>query len=163
MIYDLYHAEKKEGSEFCKSFILWPKQWSQFSWRKTISWNSVPAKKENVKNLPDKPGVYAFVVSHTVGKFPSNGIIAYVGETKASAQSLKKRCAIYFRDSEYKKRPHIGELLHLWPDNLTLYYTVTSKSDATKLEEHLLECLLPPFNRKFPGKLNAIARNIYHS
>lgn len=162
-MFDLYHAQKEEGKSYRKSFILWPKQWQQFSWNKPLIWDSVPAKKSEIAKLPTTPGVYVFVITYDLGNIDFNGFIAYIGETKGSTQSLRSRCEKYFLKSEHNKRPHIGEMMHLWPDNLRLYYTSTSTKEAQQLEGELLKAILPPYNRKFPGEFNAIANNIYHS
>lgn len=162
MQWDLFKAQKSEGGRHCKSFVLWPDKWRNFNWSSPLVWKDIPANKSAVKQLPDVPGVYAFVIIPGIANFPLYGIIAYVGETKGATQSLKKRCAVYFRESEYNTRPHIGEMMELWPDNLRLYYAEAPAADVPALEDALLLAYIPPFNRKFPGKFNKLAANIYH-
>lgn len=161
-LFDLHHAEKKEGAIYLRSFLLWPKQWKQFKWEKKIRWKSIEAKKPLVKTLPDKHGVYLFVITPNVGETSFNGIVAYVGETTGTQQSLKIRCNKYFLKSEHNKRPHVGELMKNWSDNLKLYYTETSASEAKDLEAQFLCALMPPYNRKFPGRFNALTKNLYN-
>lgn len=162
MIYDLFKAQRDEGCRYCKGFILWPSKWNAYKWPKQLTWNSVPARKDYLKLLPEDTGVYAFVICPDIADFSAYGIIAYVGETKGATQTLKKRCAVYFRDSEYIDRPHIGEMMELWPDHLRLFYAPAPASEVPALEEALLLAFIPPFNRKFPGEFNKVASNIYH-
>ena len=141
---------------------MWPEKWKSYKWKSRLVWNCLPAKKSRVKDLPDKTGVYAFVICPGIAEFPQSGTIAYIGETKGATQSLKKRCAVYFRKSEYAARPHIGEMIELWADHLKLFYAEAPAPDVPALEDALLLAYVPPFNRKFPGEFNKVAASIYH-
>ncbi len=161
MTYDLFRREKSKGLEYRKAFILWPKYWKSFQWGNSLDWRYIKAKKENIILLPDSPGVYVFVIEPMVAELPVNGVVAYVGETKGQTQSLQTRCARYFYPSEHTKRPHIGDMMRLWPENLYLYYVEVPNNKVKELENELLKSLLPPFNRRFPGKLTKLASSIY--
>ena len=113
MRYDLFQADKDEGKRHCRSFLLWPRQWRGFAWKSKLVWKNVKAQKSEIKKLPDKPGVYVFAIAPSVAEMEFYGVVAYIGETKGSDQSLRKRCAVYFTNSEYEKRPHIGEMMSL--------------------------------------------------
>ena len=161
MTYDLFRREKSEGLEYKKAFILWPKRWNSFQWGNSLDWRYIQAKKENIILLPDSSGVYVFVIEPIVAELPVNGIVAYVGETTGQTQSLQTRCARYFQPSEHEKRPHIGELIRLWPENLFLYYVELPTNKVKMLESELLKALLPPFNRRFHGSFTKLALSIY--
>lgn len=159
--YDLFHAEKSSAQNFCRKVMLWPKQWKSFAWPATLTWHSIEANSAAAKSLPESPGVYVFVITPGIADMGIIGIVGYVGETEG--QSLRKRCSKYFHSSEYEVRPHIGEMMYLWKNNLRLWYVETSAVEATKLEDKLLAAFLPPFNRKFPGTFNKLAKSIYHT
>jgi hypothetical protein len=161
MAYDLYNAERTEGTKYCQRFLLWPKKWKEFQWPTRLQWNQIPAKKDAVKTLPDAPGVYLFVICPQSADVTGLGIIAYVGETSGANQTLKKRCAVYFRKSEYDVRPHIGDMIKTWGGHMELRYAVVPQKDVATLEDRLLLAFAPPFNRKFPGSFNKVAKSIY--
>lgn len=86
--------------------------------------------KENIKNLPEKPGVYQF--------YDKNGNILYVGKAK----NLKKRVSSYFNKHHESGKTRvlvkkIREIRHVLVEN---------ESDALLLENSLIKKWQPRYN-----------------
>ncbi|WP_200763604.1 excinuclease ABC subunit UvrC [Nitrosophilus alvini] len=93
--------------------------------------------KNDIKNLPDKPGVYQY--------FNKEGRLLYIGKAK----SLKKRVKSYFRFS-----PHFCPAPNLSPRIFKMasevdaleYIIVENENDALILENSLIKQLKPKYN-----------------
>ncbi|MCP5559933.1 MAG: hypothetical protein H7A55_19460 [Verrucomicrobiaceae bacterium] len=157
--FDLFHTEKNKALSYCRRVMLWPEQWKAFTYAKQLNWKAIKANSQSAKTLPESTGVYVFIIQPGIASLECAGIVSYVGETEG--QTLRKRCSSYFHQSEYDVRPHIGEMMHLWKEHLQLFYVETDAADAVALENKLLSAFLPPFNRKFPGTFNKLAKSIY--
>ncbi len=90
-----------------------------------------------LKNLPDRPGVYQY--------FDSDGRLLYVGKAK----SLKKRVRSYFRLSpEVAPAANLGARIYRMVSQITRIETIVtqSESDALLLENSLIKQLKPKYN-----------------
>ncbi|EJL6396518.1 TPA: hypothetical protein RI751_002622 [Vibrio cholerae] len=132
-----------------------PKEWSRAKNITGLNWKKVDFPPSPKKNIPKKPGVYAFVVEPNLFDFsPGNGFF-YVGK----AQCLYDRVGAYVTDlsSEYDNkntRAHIWMMLNLWNGHLKYYYVTTAtEADAIDLEDQMIIAFRPHYNRK----LDAIA------
>lgn len=86
--------------------------------------------KEQINNLPDKPGVYQFL--------EQNSKIIYIGKAK----NLKKRVSSYFN-----KNPDNAKLAVLIRKIRTIeHIVVDTESDALLLENNLIKKHLPRYN-----------------
>ena len=163
MQYDIV-SEADTGKKYCRKFILWPKYWKRYPAKANLSWQFIRYTRAEINNLPEKPGVYAFVVKPGIAGLTECNYLLYVG--KAKEQSLKVRCKQYL-DELNKKKPRIfiAQMFNLWKDHLFLYYSEldSSKVNISDIENNLLLSFLPPLNQIFPGKLTSIAKDIYHS
>jgi len=159
--HDLTDREISEGRDYVRRFCLWEKQFRGFPKSLSLDWKSIPAKKFNKENLPnDKQGVYAFVVKPNIGNITWGGYILYVGKTEK--QVFQSRFLQYFNETKKDKpRFWVSEMLKLWKESLFYYYAETPAADADKIENALLEALLPPNNEVFRGKLRNIKKEIY--
>ncbi len=86
--------------------------------------------KEQIRTLPDQPGVYKF--------FDSDGTIIYVGKAK----NLKKRVTSYFNKTgqSYKTQKLVSLI------NNMEFVVVHTESDALLLENNLIKNHLPKYN-----------------
>lgn len=163
MNYDLLD-DCNDAKCYCRKFIMWPRQWERYPPSTLLKWQNIRYKKTNLRRLPNSTGVYAFVVRPQVANFDDCNYLLYIG--KAKDQTLKTRCPQYL-DEIRKPKPRvlIAQMFRLWRKYLFLYYAEVdaTKVDITKAEEELLSAFMPPMNSQLPGKLEAIAKDIYRS
>lgn len=163
MPYDLV-TEADTGKRYCKKFILWPKYWNKYSEAEELVWKHIKYSSTTVKDLPDKPGVYAFVVKPGIAGLVECNYLLYIG--KAQDQTLKVRCKQYLNENKKRKpRILIAQMFNLWREHLFLYYAELDsvEIDINNVEENLLAAFLPPLNSTLPGKLTSISKDIYRS
>lgn len=109
----------------------------------------------SMQNLPDdKGGIYIFIVKPEI--VPNTHLyILYIGRAQNTAsQNLKKRCCEYLNDT----RPKIFAMKESWGKNLYIrYLPLTDNNIINKLEEELIEAILPPCNDKYPRSITRAA------
>lgn len=103
--------------------------------------------------VPDRPGVYIFVVRPNLFDLHQSSGLLYVGK----ATSLYDRVGAYMseinRRHHLTRRPHIWRMINVWNGHLHYIYTTTATvADAENLETRILDALLPHFNKDFPAE-----------
>lgn len=160
MAYDLA-TDADSGRRFLQAFILWPQQWRRCAAFRGVRWRRIKYVPSQIRTLPNEPGIYAFVVSPSVGGTPDFNYLLYVG--KAERQTLRDRCGQYrYEPRRRKPRVHIVRMLRNWRGHLHLYYAPVLR-DVTDVEDRLLAAFMPPCNPDLPGRLSGIGRLIYHA
>ncbi len=130
------------------SFILSSEQWRSID-TLPLNWEEVKFIENNKDIIPEKRGVYVFIVRHENGFFPDrHGYIFYVGETgnKKEHRNLRKRYAEYLKEAEcFKKRPKVYRMLSSFKNDLYFSYAVIDdlSIDTTDIESRLCDALLP--------------------
>lgn len=158
--HDLNDRYVSEGRNYVRKFCIWERQFKKYQSNTPLNWKCIPAKKGNAPSLPERQGVYAFVVKSQIANLSWSGYILYVGMTEK--QTFSERFAQYFAETKRAKpRYWIKEMFQLWKKHLFYYYAETSVGDAKKIEDDLLEALLPPNNEKFPGTIGKVKKEIY--
>lgn len=107
---------------------------------------------EQMNQLPsDTGGIYFFYIR--TGILKNSDHLVYIGRAKhTDAQNLKKRCRSYFQKYP-NERPKINWMIREWGPYLYLrYISLTDNTLISKLEENLINALLPPFNEEIPNK-----------
>ncbi|WAG08210.1 GIY-YIG nuclease family protein [Aeromonas jandaei] len=113
----------------------------------------------NPSNIPDKPGVYAFVVEPNLFSLnPANGLF-YIGKTN----SLYNRVGSYKSELNKAltdtKRPLVWKMLHQWNGHLKYYFsTTTDEKEAKMIEQHMINALRPPFNIQYEAETSKVMR-----
>ena len=133
-----------------QEFMLSPQQWRTLD-IPSLDWEFVRFSKENKETIPQKKGIYCFIIRHDHAALPMHGYIAYVGLTgKSEQRNLRVRYSEYLRDQVRPKRIHIHQMLNRWSDDLYFYFSVVENNDIglTTIETALLDALIPPFNEK---------------
>jgi hypothetical protein len=71
----------QEGAFYKKEIILWPMLWKKHRTRKSdpVNRSVTPFSKGNAKNIPQAPGVYAFLVKPLIPLGLEHGVLIYVG------------------------------------------------------------------------------------
>ncbi len=148
-----------EGQRYRKEFLLWPVQWQAYRPLTALKWRHVRFTDNALSRLPDKPGVYAFVVRPGIEDPLEGGFLVYVG--KAARQTLKRRCSQYRTPT----RLNIRIMMDLWKSHLYLYYAEVDPTVASisKVEERLIMAFCPPINIELYGVLKPAVREIFRS
>jgi len=136
-----------------KKYILCPDHWQAYG-NIDLVWKKVKFTAEEMKkHLPDKPGLYSFLLQPNVAGHRSINFLLYIGET--TKQSLKDRCTDYLPEAKKKKaRVTIRSMVRKWPDHLWVYFAAVDDVNLIKkLEEDLLKAYIPPFNQRFTAKI----------
>lgn len=132
-----------------KRFFLSPTRWRSSRVVIPVNWSSpIPFTTANQAGIPDKPGVYAFVVRHINNHFPQHGFIMYIGITGANGngRSLHDRYSDYLREKTKKKRPKVHYMLNKYSDDIHFTYSEIDPAsvDLEALELDLNDAILPP-------------------
>lgn len=150
-----FQAEKR-------SFYLSPDRWSTSRVKVTLDWDEVKFEDGNKNAIPDKKGIYAFVVKHANNHFPPHGYIMYVGITGnvSAERTLKKRFKDYLYEQKRNKRPKVHFMLTKYSENLYFNYVALEDDDDIdlgQLELDLNDALVPPVGRKdFTAEIKAL-------
>lgn len=153
------------------SFTLNPVLWDSFSDEvKTLvenGWNEVKLLNDNkdvnpqVANIPNNSGgIYMFIAKPDL--IPNTHIyLMYIGRARyTAAQNLRKRCSEYIDD----KRPKVSRMISHWGSYLYIRYLPISADNVIidKVEEELINKILPPFNHRIPDKTIQAAVNAFN-
>lgn len=135
-----------------------PTRWTDSSSTKKLTWSKPrPWDPEKRDDIPQKMGVYAFLIIPTLVGAPPGRYVLYVG--KADRQTLRERYGDYAREP---KRPNgrvkVVKMLTTWPKHLWYSYAITSKTRADPAERALRRALIPPFNHDIDAEVNAARR-----
>ena len=133
--------------------VLSPKFWAEFKMPIRLKWTVVKYHKNQKDKLPEKQGVYTFIVKPGIADHPECSYLLYVGQTEA--QNFKKRFSQYFlEERKTKGREHIKLMARLWKKHLWYCYApIDDLSLISQIEDSLINAFVPPLNRKFPGVL----------
>jgi hypothetical protein len=138
--------------------VLSPKYWTACKLPIPLSWTTVKYDKKRKNELPEKRGVYTFIVKPNIVGHPECAYLLYVGQTEA--QTLRKRFMQYFSEERKPKgREHIKLMARLWRKNLWYCYApIDNVSLIEDIEKSLIKAFVPPLNRNFPGVLGKAKR-----
>lgn len=152
-----------EGKTYVERFALWPKQWNAFSINlKSRDWEEYLFDASSLSNIPEKRGVYSFVIKPNIANHPSCAYLMYIGQT--TDQNFRLRFNQYLREQsgKCKSRPLVQYMLRKYRDNLYFICRPLSKRlDPKRVEDELLKAFLPPVNEKFPVEVRRIVKKIY--
>lgn len=130
-------------------FRLVPNHMTGYCSLTSLEWKGVPFSSKNYGAIPNKRGVYAFVIEWSETGLPPHGYIMYIGKAGDGGHSLRKRFRDYFQDQKRPKRPGIYRMLNYWGDVLKFYYAKI-EDETIKLndiERALNDALLPPYSK----------------
>jgi hypothetical protein len=116
-------------------------------------WTTRIFRKETAKHIPEKPGVYAFLIRPGIPLGLDANVLIYIGK---AGTSIRKRYYRYLRESidPVHGRPKITYWLRKYFDYVHFAYAeIPQPGDPHDLEQRLLAALMPPANDQIPGKL----------
>ena len=165
MAYDLANKQKKlELLDYSRRFIISPTQWDQYPNTVILSWSCIRFEENYTQQVPNnEKGVYSFVTQPGIANHPQLSYLLYIGKTEK--QSFQKRFKQYLDEpKKHKPRTHICEMLTNWQDHLYFYFAPISNLNLIdKVEDELIEALIPPFNDQLPATIQSAARLAYRS
>jgi hypothetical protein len=145
-----------------KFFMLSPSRWRSSRVANPLAWTFVPFSAANRVNIPNNPGVYAFIVRHVNNHFPDHGFIMYVGITGfgGSGRTLHDRYGDYLREQQKNKRPKVHYMLKKYSDDIHFAYSVVAPGvDLEQLERDLNDAIIPPESVKdFTAEIRALVK-----
>lgn len=138
-----------------QNILLWPKLWKEWNPPVKLTWQGKPFLPRSKNAIPNKPGVYAFVVQPGFPVGLSISVLMYIG---MSDRPLRERFQEYLREKNNPTgRPAINTLLRMYDGYVHFYCASVEKPTKPKeIEDHLLETLVPPMNKQYPAKINKI-------
>lgn len=121
-----------------------------------MKWNNQKFLKSSKINIPEKQGIYMFVldVSNGININGTAKYVLYVGQ----AINLRNRFINYFNyvnsdlPADFLKRC----MVLIWKGKLDFHYFETddlSDKELTDVEFDLIDSLVPPMNQRFRGKV----------
>lgn len=148
----------KEGAFHKKEIILWPMLWKKHRAQKTdpVTWSVAPFSKLNTKNIPQSPGVYAFLIKPMIPHGLEHGVLIYVGKAD---MSIRDRYAHYLQQAPdpLLGRPVVAVWLHQYEGFLHFAYAeMKPPSKPVGFEERLITALVPTVNRQLPAKIRRV-------
>ena len=161
---------RQEIKEHVRRFLLFPTFWEDST--KYISneivWNKIKFDETNSNQIPNKNGIYCFVVEPPlINNLFNTGYLFYIG--KASSAKLRARYKNYIDEKnniaigDQKPRIKIQEMLNDYTNHIYFYYAeLTDKSLIIETEEKLLNTFMPYVNTSIPElKISEEYRHIY--
>ena len=137
------------------SLLLWPKLWRDWKLGAALKWRGSPFLSTSKALIPNKPGVYAFVVQPGFPDGLPISVLMYIGETD---RPLRERFGEYLREmTDPTGRPAVSTLLRMYGGYVFFYCaSVVGPVRPKDIEDHLLETLTPPMNKRYPAKVSRI-------
>jgi len=166
MAYDLDLDEKGSYLIHIKKFFLYPDSWKDPNNKVPIklNWKKIKFSELNKAKIPDKKGLYAFVLIPNVNSFFETRYLFYLGKTN---RTLKIRYSEYISDKKGKgkPRPKVFQMMKQYGNNLYFFYSEISKTnDVDTCEECLLNTFVPHVNTSIPeAKIKHELKYIYEN
>lgn len=138
------------------SLVLWPANWKNFKHGSRLRWQTKPFVKASLPRIPDKPGVYAFLIQPAIADLQV-AYLMYIGQTD---RSLRTRFGEYLKEMDRPMgRPAVSVILNLYIGYLHFCCApVELPQSPLRVEERLIAAFLPPVNRKLPAGVSRIVR-----
>lgn len=140
-------------------FFLWPKKWRELVeyLSGSLEWKVFPFNPESADRVPNKNGIYTFLIQPCIAYHPACSYLVYVG--KAERKTLRVRFKDYVREvQDPKGRPRI---LRLNKHQGHVYFCCTEivkTSRIEELEKRLISAYLPPYNDNLPAEISRIIK-----
>lgn len=137
------------------TLLLWPKLWQEWKSPVKLKWEGKRFSQASKGAIPNKRGVYAFVIKPGVPPGMPISVLMYVG---MSDRPLRERFGEYLREMlNPSGRPAINTMLRMYDGYVHFYCASVAKPAKPKqIEDYLIETLVPPMNKQYPAKVRRI-------
>ncbi len=147
----------KEANFYNRRFTIWPRRWRAYGSSICLSWTVFLFGEDAIKEIPDEPGVYAFLIQPSIASDLNASYLIYIGKT---TRSLRTRFQEYLREAKNPSgRPKIVTWLN--PFKGFIYFScavLTSSVSPETVEGELLNAFIPPANEQYPAEVSRIIR-----
>jgi hypothetical protein len=152
------HKKEKELITLAtQAFRLSKDHWNELTLPLVLDWTVEKFETISKASIPDnKRGVYSFVIEPGIANHPRCSYLVYVGMVEKDGRSFKKRFNEYLNDQKGLKtrRLNIHDLLSRWEGHIWFCYAPVADSTLiATIEEALIDAFIPPFNKRFTGKI----------
>ena len=150
--YDIDFTEEAIIKDHIKKFLLYPKFWSDNKNQIAINlkWRSQVFLPNKLNKIPNKSGIYAFVLRPKYRNlFPTNYLF-YVGKTN---RTLRERFKEYISEKNGvgKPRKKVHKMLNQYENYLLFFYAeIAMEKSVNKSERSLLNTFVPHINASIP-------------
>lgn len=166
MAFDFDFDKEANLRAHIKSFFLHPEYWSKKTQNTPVKleWKRIKFKESNLKYVPDKVGVYAFVLVPDYSDIFETRYLFYIGKTY---RELKTRFKEYINEQKGKGKPRkkVYKMLNQYEGNLYFYCVELdgqTEEAVSRVEETLLNTFIPHVNTSIPeAKIQNELKNIY--
>ena len=156
MVVSDFTQERMQLGAHRYTFSLWPQQWAAYNLPDLFQWEIHPFQRDQIENIPNKPGIYSFVIQPGIASHPACSCLMYIGKTE---RPLQKRFKEYFGEQQnvVKGRPKILALLNQYQGYLYFCCSVIAETERIgEIEDALISAFIPPCNDQFPSEIGRI-------
>ena len=172
-MYDITWNEKRarrvEIKQYIRKFLLYPAFWKDpvKQVKHKIDWKQILFQDDNYDSIPNKNGIYCFVVKPPVVNFLfDTQYLFYIG--KASSATLRGRYKNYINEKnnkgigKQKPRIKVQEMLNDYYGHIYFFYAELKASQINDAEDKLLNMFMPYVNTAIPElKISEEYKQIY--
>ena len=139
---------------------VYPSRWAKFSQDHGLDWQVVPFRTGGAAAVPDKSGLYCFIVGNSQGGLPLVLFPLYAGET----ENLRDRYKQYLSERNSQRgRKQVRKFLNVFWGEAEFCFAEhdADKPRLREIERALNDSLLPPYSlRDFSAEVKA-SRNAW--
>ena len=150
--YDIDLESTRLLREHTWRFTLSPELWGNLDLPEPLKWSHSKFNQASVVEIPDnRIGVYAFVLEPNIADLNLRYLL-YVGKTEK--QNFRERFRQYLGHQQERmtNRPLVKQMLTIWPDHLTFYYSpIDDRRIINTIERKLIAVFKPPVCRQYPA------------
>ena len=141
-------SEIDEIKKHRQGFILWPRQWREYT--QSHGWQNEKLERTKVNQIPDSPGIYTLILQPGIAGHPSCSYLMYVGQ----AVSLQRRFREYLGKERLETgRPKIYYFLNKYNGYICFCYTIVASNLLDNVEDRLMSAYIPPLNEQYSGEI----------
>ena len=136
------------------TMIMVPAWWAAFSASATppLAWSLFPFQDASRTQVPNAPGVYAFLIVPNIAGNLNVSYLMYIGKTD---RPLRQRFGEYLFEAKSDRiRPNLLRILPRYPNHLVFACATTPAGTAPQdVEAALLRAFVPPCNDQLPATI----------
>lgn len=147
---------RDEGKGHTFSFCMWPRMWQNYHPLILLEWQTFHLSLEDANEIPNAPGVYAFLVKPSLEAMLGASYLIYVGKT---SRTLRERFREYLREMDDPfGRAKVLNFLQRYNGHVHFSCSVIDICvvEPEAVENELLKALMPPANSEFPAEVSRI-------